>query len=789
MPSLARPWPANSIATAPAIAEGSLSSATLSPVSMLGREAIRSHDEDTNYVPRLPNAQASATSTGIAWRGTVNPNDISIRRCVVANLNCTIHKGVHRGLAVIVKRSTNKDLIQREIDFLDRARCEFVVGYGGWFEEVEVGIMGLVMQKCAMDLKDWSDMVSRSPPADLNDKMLHISEDIAKGLAFINNLNIVHNDLKPRNVFVDRYCKPYIGDFGVATNRGEPLIGSTKQYFDKESLGVIPDEKSDSWLLGATLWEFWSDEAFNVEEDIRLDHIRNSNIKDILKKLLRPRDRRPSAREILSLFDSTTVRSDYETVSDDGITAPQSPIPPPRNVSLSLLQSPIWNSEDRNLSHMLSAVGDPTMQYWDALAVGDTGALTSILRANLVPVDTEKDGLTGLQFACLKNLSECVKALLEFGADHLRRDEDWNLPIQLSTSVEVWRAVAAMMPPPQGDLFDAAENGDDVSARLILSAATDPSALISQQKVVELASLRKKRTVTPLHVAAFCGHATVCELFLCVGADVNCRSNRHETPLILAAWKGHLSVVQILVERGANFNYRNGAGHTPLHKAVEKGDVDIVQFLLYQGANVDCKDVDGSTPLFWAAGFGDPSIMQVLVGSGADIEARGFRGKTALHWAAVYGHEDVVSFLIERGADVNCSDDLLKNTPLMEAAEREHLQVVQVLVENGASIEAENQNGQTPLYLAVSEGHADIVRFLLDKGADVNRCNAYNKTPLVEAASRGHLRAVQALVDRGADADCRDRDGMTACDWAWKNGHTDIADYLAPVTKEVPAFY
>ncbi|KAJ3112417.1 Eukaryotic translation initiation factor 2-alpha kinase [Phlyctochytrium bullatum] len=281
---------------------------------MLGTEAIRTRQNDTNYVARKPTSEATA-STAPAWRGTINPDDIKIQTVVVANTNCTIEKGRHQNLSVIVKRSTNRN----------RAR-DRLPGQGQ--PEVPIGVMGLVMQKCAMDLKDWSSQASANPSPDRDERMLHISEDITKGLTYINNLNIIHNDLKPRNVFVDRYNKPYIGDFGVATNRGEALPGYTRQYFDKESLKLIPDEVSDSWLLGATLWEFWSDEAFNVEEKIHLNHIRNTTIKDILTKLLRPRERRPSAKEILSLFDSTTVRSDYQTIRPARITSPQIPIPP-----------------------------------------------------------------------------------------------------------------------------------------------------------------------------------------------------------------------------------------------------------------------------------------------------------------------------------------------------------------------------------------------------------------------------------------------------------------------------
>ncbi|KAJ3098768.1 hypothetical protein HDU96_010944 [Phlyctochytrium bullatum] len=280
------------ISNSPAIASGG----SLVPSLLLSN--------DVNLTPL-----AHALPPVVEYQGTINPSDIKILGCVTANLNCTVEKGFHQGLAVIVKRSVNKRQIQREIAFLERAsKSEFVVAFVGWFEEVGLNIMRMVMQKCAMDLKDWAHAASRTPPPNLDELMVKISEDICKGLVSIHNLGIIHNDLKPQNVFMDKYSKPYIGDFGVATNRGEPGQGYTEQYFDKESLDVIPDELSDSWLLGATLWEFWSDEPFNVNEKVHLDDIRNRDIQDpAMKSQSRSAESR-SAASILRLRYKQTPR-------------------------------------------------------------------------------------------------------------------------------------------------------------------------------------------------------------------------------------------------------------------------------------------------------------------------------------------------------------------------------------------------------------------------------------------------------------------------------------------------
>ncbi|KAJ3117995.1 ornithine decarboxylase antizyme with +1 programmed ribosomal shift Spa1 [Phlyctochytrium bullatum] len=672
---------------------------------MLGGGTNQPGQHDTNYV----GAQSKTTPETSGWRGTINPIDIKCYEQVTANRNCTIEKGIHQGLAVIVKRSTNKDIIQREIEFLQRASTgEFIVAFSGWFEEeiqANFSVTGLVMQKCAMDLKGWLDMASSPRLADLDDKMLQISGDIAKGLAYINNLGIIHNDLKPQNVFVDKYHKPYIGDFGVATNRGEALVGYTEQYFDKESLEFIPDKLSDSWLLGATLWEFWSDELFNVNEEVYLDDIRNQTMKGILKKLLRPRKRRPSAKDILPLFDSTTMRTAYQTV-----------LPVSANHQAVVLDQLRRSSDDtlqfrKMASNVPSPAVDHSKQFWDALATGNIAALRSFLSKGLVEVDKLKDGLTGLQYACRKNLVDVVKTLLEFGADAQKKDTSGNLPIQLSNSLDVWRALAIKMPSPQGDLFGVAERGDDVGARLILAAEKDPFGLLTQEKEKVIPGWTG--THTPVHVAAFHGHAVVCQVFLEAGANVQCKSSQGDTPLIAAAGGGQLITAQLLVEKGAEIEGRNQWKNTPLILAAKYGHLNVVQYLYLvgKGAEIEGRNEGKNTPLIIAAFKGHLNVVQYLVEKGAEIEGRNEGKNTPLILAALNGHLNVVQYLVGKGAEIEGRNEK-KETPLTLAAWKGHLSVVQFLVKKGADACARNANGITARDLALHEKHSAVAAFL-----------------------------------------------------------------------------
>ncbi|KAJ3102540.1 hypothetical protein HDU96_009597 [Phlyctochytrium bullatum] len=420
---------------------------------------------------------------------------------------------------------------------------------------------------------------------------------------------------------------------------------------------------------------------------------------------------------------------------------------------------------------------DPLKEYWDALTTNNAGALKSILSTGLVQADVSRKGLTGLQVACKRNYSDIVKVLLHFGADHQQKDAEGKLPIQLSTSVDVWRALAAKIPVPQGDLFEVAKSGDDVSARLILAVQKDPKASLNELREVESKGWGI-RTLTPLHAAAWCGHLLVCEVFLQAGAEVDGRDKEENTPLMWAAWQGHLNVAQVLVERGADVHARDEDGNTPLHWAAWDGHVDMARFLLDRGADVNCRDKGEKTPLMTAAWQGHLDVAQLLVERGADVHARDEDGRTPLHWAAIRGHVDMARFLLDRGADVNCRDKGEK-TPFMRAAWQGHLDVAQVLVERGADVHARDENGWTPLHWAAFNGRVDMARFLLDRGADVDCRNKGEKTPFMTAAYWGHLDVAQLLVERGADVHARDKYGWTARDWALQRDRKDVAEFLA----------
>jgi hypothetical protein len=107
---------------------------------------------------------------------------------------------------------------------------------------------------------------------------------------------------------------------------------------------------------------------------------------------------------------------------------------------------------------------------------------------------------------------------------------------------------------------------------------------------------------TPLHRAAYNGHAEVCGLLLDHGADVAAKDQDDETPLHHAANDGCTDVVNLLLERGADVNSKTTAGETPLHWASKQGNVGVARLLVEHGVDTRATDNNGKTAVNVASG-------------------------------------------------------------------------------------------------------------------------------------------------------------------------------------------
>ena len=148
-----------------------------------------------------------------------------------------------------------------------------------------------------------------------------------------------------------------------------------------------------------------------------------------------------------------------------------------------------------------------------------------------------------------------------------------------------------------------------------------------------------------------------------------------------------------------------------------------------------------------AAALGDAEALTRLLDSGASPNETSFDGWTALHLAAFMGSEDATRTLLKHGASIDAiSTNGTANTPLCAAlAGRGNTEVVQILLDGGADVNALAAHGVTPLHLAASRGADNLVRELVTRGANVNAEMDDGTTPSAMAEQRGFPETAQLI--------------------------------------------
>ncbi len=120
------------------------------------------------------------------------------------------------------------------------------------------------------------------------------------------------------------------------------------------------------------------------------------------------------------------------------------------------------------------------------------------------------------------------------------------------------------------------------------------------------------------------------------------------------------------------------------------------------------------THLHHVAYYGHYESLQILIATAQqwniNLRSKSSQGGTPLHLAAMQGHLQCVQLLLDNKADINAQNDN-NDTPLHLAVYRGQLACVQILVQHQASLTIRNNNGETPAMLAAEKGHNEIVAY------------------------------------------------------------------------------
>jgi ankyrin repeat protein len=206
---------------------------------------------------------------------------------------------------------------------------------------------------------------------------------------------------------------------------------------------------------------------------------------------------------------------------------------------------------------------------------------------------------------------------------------------------------------------------------------------------------------------------------------------------------------------------------TSIHEACIRGDVDLVRELIAADpAAVDADDEHGWRPIFHAGLWRREPVVRLLIEAGADLSAHdGY----VMHYAGeVPNNKPIVSLLVQYGAldaHLRPIDDLQRQC-LAAVFLADAARVRSLLARHPHLATASDGRGDQVIHHAARNGDTEIVRLLIQFGADVNAKNTRGHTVLYCAGGHGHRETVELLLNAGADRDAKfTDDGETLMEW------------------------
>jgi len=412
-----------------------------------------------------------------------------------------------------------------------------------------------------------------------------------------------------------------------------------------------------------------------------------------------------------------------------------------------------------------------------AAGIGDFARVKQLVEAGY-NVNTKIEGTTALHCAVINGRDKIVHYLIEKGADLNLKDKDGWMPgdiaIQHSreTLLDYLKEKGAQIAPPQPSKEDTSPSSQaNLQERRELTAllAIQDGKVDAVKSSIEEGFNPKKRFSPSLY-----------------------SDSKHPggiLPLTFAIELGHLEIVQLLLSAGTTPVHDVKTGDMPLISAIladqanhHHGDAaavnedryhQIILHLLKAAPSLASKSDGESLPLTYAAGACDKELVKALLKAGADTNVRNGGGLTPLLLAILASDNAHVS-----GVGTVGSTETQVGTVGSTETQGHKKAVINLLLANGADVDATSPNGENALSLAIMRRFSDLAMWLVEKGAELNATDAGSQPIMLQVAYMGDVDLAKVMVSKGAKVEVSDDHGLTLLHAAAGAGNLDFCKYL-----------
>jgi ankyrin repeat protein len=396
-----------------------------------------------------------------------------------------------------------------------------------------------------------------------------------------------------------------------------------------------------------------------------------------------------------------------------------------------------------DIHHSINGNSSPALR-----AIRAKGAfLEAILTTGSIQA-VDGEGRTILHLAALKGDAAAVAAILRAGAAVNKRDKEGKTALDLAFT------------------NTRTKNHAETAEKLILEGGISEHPIYTYFAPAVRSSnydIRMADGIAPLHYAAQEGHAGYVRYLLDKRVDINAKNASGTTPLHETARSGNLEIMQILIAGGANVNVQDAKGNSVMHLAIPpEVHREALNLLLSHGASPNLRDEHGDSPLHIIITLNrNTAILQTLLRGAADVNIHNVEGKTPLYLAVQGNRSAYIPLLLQYKSDIFAVDtegitpferalrdrrsalaaliteetvlqnDSAGNTILhLATLNRADPQIIALILDKKALVNARNKEGDTSLHLAVRLNSAENGGLLLSRGADIFAPNAKSESPI-----------------------------------------------------------
>ncbi len=306
---------------------------------------------------------------------------------------------------------------------------------------------------------------------------------------------------------------------------------------------------------------------------------------------------------------------------------------------------------------------------------------------------------------------------------------------------------------------------------------------------------------TPVTFAAGGGKTDkeIYETFEKYGVDISKEENEHgaNVLLLISPHINDFSELEYFTSKGLNLNSTDNDGNGIFNYAAKNGNIDFLQQLVDNSVDYKKKNNEGGNAFLFAARGGrghsnSIAVYQYLKSLGLDPNVVTHSGYTPFHSIA-YSEKDknIINFFLENGAKLN-QKDAEGNTPFMNAASRNSLEIVRLLEKKVDNINEKNKKEQTALMLAIANNDIEVAKYLLENGANAAATDKQGKNLayylLDSYKLQGDFRTkLDLLMKNGVEMTKTQADGNSLYHLAVQSDEVELVKILSTFNLDVNA--